>query len=243
MNLQLRVGDVLNKSFSIWLKNLVPFTILTAIVYLPVILYMAFLLMGELTLQGITNAGYALVVGGLVLDFIAAAAVIYGVVQQLRGQHAGLGECLSIGIKRLLPVLAVGLLAALCVILGLVALIIPGIIISLMLCVAVPAAVVERPGVIGALKRSKELTDGHKGTLFAIFFILGIIDKVAGFVTEKIFLGGAADMGDVKIYLIATLAIAVVLGALGAVVTAVIYNELRRMKDGIEVDEIAKVFE
>jgi len=51
------------------------------------------------------------------------------------------------------------------------------------------------------------------------------------------------DVGDVKTYLVALLVVAVLLGALGAVASAVMYNELRRMKDGVEVDEIAKVFE
>ena len=35
----LSVGSVLSQSFSIWLKNLVPFTILTVLVYSPVLIW------------------------------------------------------------------------------------------------------------------------------------------------------------------------------------------------------------
>jgi len=44
-------GAVLGRSFSIWLKNLVPFMILTLLVFFPLIIYTFVVVTGELTLE------------------------------------------------------------------------------------------------------------------------------------------------------------------------------------------------
>lgn len=243
MNLQLRAGEVLGTSFSIFFKNIIAFTILSAIVYLPILAYTVMLSSGELSLSKIQTWDWLLAGSRMTLDFIAAAAVTYGVVEQLRGNHAGIGKCLGVGLARLFPVLAVGLLVALCVLGGLFLLVIPGIIIMMMLSVAVPAAVVERPGIFGALKRSKELTDGHKGAIFVVFFVLGLIKMGITYGVQKTAMSNISSLDDIKIYMFVLLGVSIVMGALGAVASAVIYNNLRQIKDGVDLDEIAKVFE
>lgn len=237
------VGSVLKSSFSIWLKNLIPFTVLAVIVYSPLVLYTLAVMSDDLTLEIIANWGYAMAGGGFLLGMIATAAMVYGVVQQLNGKPASLGACIAVGIKRLFPVLGVGLLVALCVGLGLIALIIPGIIISLMLYVAIPVAVIEKPGVMASLSRSKELTSGYKGSIFGILFVLGVIERIVNKVLESSFITETATMDDVKMYLFLVLAVSIVLGALGAVANAVVYYDLRRAKEGVGVEELARVFE
>ena len=71
-------GAVLSRSFSIWLKNLVPFTILTFLVYSPLILYTAVLLGGDLTLKQIETWDRVESLLGGVLNLIASAALAYG---------------------------------------------------------------------------------------------------------------------------------------------------------------------
>lgn len=62
--------------------------------------------------------------------------------------------------------------------LGLIALIVPGIIVSVMLWVAVPAVVLERAGARAALRRSRELTRGRLWKLFLLGLIIGLADLV-----------------------------------------------------------------
>lgn len=238
------VGEVLKRSFGIWLKNLVPFTLLTLLVYSPLFIYtFIFFSSDSITASSILTYGLVTLAGGLTLSQVAAGAVTYGVIQQLRGQHAGIGKCISVGISRLIPVILVGLLVLLCIAGGLLLLIVPGVILACMLYVAVPAAVVERPGVFGALKRSADLTKGYKGSIFGLLFIIGIIENVISKVVESAFATDFKTMDDVKVYFIVLLVVAVALGALRAVTNAVAYHDLRLTKEGVDVNQLAAVFD
>src|SRR5688500_531654 len=96
-------GSSLGRGFGIWAKNLPSFLILAAIAYAPQLIYAATLDPMELVEPKISHRFLELGLG-LIGQFVATAAILYGVIQQLRGQHAGIGESLSVGLKRLLPV-------------------------------------------------------------------------------------------------------------------------------------------
>src|SRR5688572_26737424 len=148
---ELSVGGVLARSLGIWIRNLIPFIVLAAVVYSPLIVY-TFFTIGRIELSDDpvqTAQTWAIVVtlGAFLLNVIIAGAIIYGVVEELRGRRPSIGASLSVGLQRLLPVIGTGLLVALYVGLGLLALIIPGIILRCRYFVALPVAVIERPGV------------------------------------------------------------------------------------------------
>ena len=80
---------------------------------------------------------------------LAIAAVVQGAltratIAESEGHRASFGECLSIGLRFFLPLIAVGIVVGLGVVLGLILLIVPGVILALMWSVAAPAVVVER---------------------------------------------------------------------------------------------------
>jgi hypothetical protein len=236
-------GSVLSRSFSIFFKNFIPFMILQILVYSPLLVYTAILVSGELTIDSIVIWGVVVGIGGLLLNMVATGAMTYGVFQQLRGRSAGLGQCLLVGVKRMLPVLGVGILAAICIGLGFVALLIPGIILLCMLWVAVPVAVVERPGVFGSLSRSAELTKDNRLRIFGVVVVLFAINKLAEYLLESGVIGDAPSVGDIKLYLLLVLVTSLALGALSAVAAAVGYHDLRASKEGVGVEELARVFE
>jgi hypothetical protein len=184
------------------------------------------------------------------LDLILAGAVVYGVFQQLRGKAAPLTDCVRVGVARLLPVLGVALAVAVLVGLGSLALYIPGLLLTLMLWVAVPVAVVERQGVMGSLKRSNYLTSGEKGTIFLILLVLGSMHLAA------FLLGGLAMVGTGRGFMdvftddtepglaraLVPLLLVVPLGALSAVAAAVGYHDLRIAKEGVATEDLVSVF-
>ena len=213
------------------------------LVYSPLIVYTAIVLGGELTLDQITIWVYVSIVLGLLLDLVVTAALVYGTFQQLRGRHASIGESIGVGLKRLFPVLGVGILAGLFILGGLLLLVIPGLIFMCMLWVAVPVAVVERPGVVASLKRSAELTGGYRWSVFGILFVLNGIERIVDKVLEKSFIDPPQDMGDIKVYLVLVLGIGILLGSLQAVASAVGYHDLRQSKEGVGIEELARVFE
>lgn len=188
-----------------------------------------------------------LVLSGLVLGFLLSATLVYGTVLELRGGRAGIFQCISRGLGSLLPVIGIGILVSLIVGLGSLLLIIPGIIAFLMLWVAIPVAVVERPGVMASLSRSRALTKGYRWPLFGLILILvilgGIISAIAGGIVG---LGGFFATGEATSPFV-LLAINVVVqgfsGALIAVASAVAYHDLRIAKEGVSAEQIAAVFD
>ena len=82
----------------------------------------------------------------MVLIFVANGAIAYGVFQSLTGKTVTLGDCVRIGIQRLLPVIGVAIVTGFVVLIGYLMLFVPGIIFYVMFCTAVPVAVVDRPG-------------------------------------------------------------------------------------------------
>jgi hypothetical protein len=252
------VGEVLGTGIKIWLKNFISYVALTGICYLPLFIYAAVKLGSgsNLTiskLQSMQTVGYVVAVASLVLNFVAAGAVTYGVVMSLRGTPVGIGECITTGIKRFLPAIGVSIVAALCICLGFIAIIIPGIILMCVLYVAVPVCIIEARGVGGALSRSAALTKGHKGGIFGLLFIVGVINFVinkiltATLVPSPASLTTSAAVDDFvkslpKIVYI-SIAESVIMGSLGAVLCAVSYYLLRSEKEGTNIDQIGSVFD
>jgi hypothetical protein len=238
------VGNVLGKSFGIWFRNLIPFALLSAAVHVPLLVYVYFVMSGleqsadlERTFLIYSIVSFVL---SMALGYVASGAIIYGVVAEMRGAHASFGDCVGVGIRRLLPVIGVGILMTLCIMGGFILLIVPGVIITCMLFVSVAAAVCERPGLFGALRRSRELTRGYKLQIFGMMFVLGLLGWAVGAITQKVWTPQTLD--DVKLHAYVAIGFDVVLGALNAVVAAVTYALLRQEKEGTDTDELARVF-
>lgn len=235
-----RVGSVLSRGFSILFRNMVPFMLLAAIVFSPLVVYtmMIDLSFSNPDLMETVQIWTVVVIAAAIpLNMLLIAALAYGTFQDLRGQRATIGECLSHGLGRIFPVLGVTILSIICVLAGLVLLIVPGLIVATMLWVAVPVAVVEKPGVIASLKRSAELTSGYRWPVFGILFLLNALDRISGVIMENIY------FGDLMLYFILSIAIMMIIAAFEAVVVAVGYHDLRVAKEGIDTDQIAAVFD
>jgi uncharacterized membrane protein len=240
---EFRVGAVLSRSFSVLFRNFVPFVLLGVVFTLPS-QYFAFfpeILTGNNV--GVV-VGVTLIVHLLCMS-VLTATIVYGTILQLRGGHASMLDCFVKGLGLLLPVIAVSLLTGLIVGFGAILLIIPGLILYTVLWVAVPSAVVERPGIINSLKRSAELTKGCRWQIFSVIIILSMIgsvfDRLVSGPAVAVWSsdGGAAGIVAAIVALVVQAAIA----ALGAVAVAVGYHDLRIAKEGVDSDRIAAVFD
>jgi len=252
------VGNVLGKGFSTYFKNLPAFLAMSLICYAPLIIYALVAPNPFDTATGFDDLQkkvliYTLTISGgaILCQQFVLAAVTYSTVQELRGQHASFGASLGVGLKRLLPTLGVSIVSILCILLGVFAIIIGMFIVMCMLYVAVPASVIEKPGIGGALSRSATLTKGHRWAIFLIIIIVGIITKAVGYAAEHalvdhIKLGNGEEVphpDQWKTYMLVTVGVQVALSALGAAMAAATYVGLRNSKEGVGVDELAKVFD
>jgi hypothetical protein len=247
-----QLGTVIRAGFRVWFRNFAPFLLITLLVFSPLLIW------GVLTVQGEPSievraaqlerfSSWSQVLVPL-LDIVLSAALVYGVVMELSGQHASFARCLGTGLARFFPVLGVALLTMLAVIGGLILLIVPAFIVLCALYVTTQVAVLERPGVFGALARSRELTAGHRWELFAI--VLGFV--VLNFALTKLMevsMVDSATLGEdnfhevVRRVMYVDLARIVVTSSLSSVMSSAAYYYLRREKEGTSAGELARVFE
>lgn len=177
---------------------------------------------------------------------ILQGAVIYGTVQDMNGARPNIGEALATGLRAFLPLLGVSILLSLALIFGFVLLIVPGLIMLCVWSVAVPALVAERTGVFGAFSRSAELTRGHRWRIFALLVVVFVIALVVSLVIGAI-LGVVASPDPVAaasnpVVLVGDLLIDTVVAVISATGAAVLYVELRRLREGAGPQWLADIF-
>lgn len=250
-NYQLDVGGVIGQSFKVTLANIGPFTLVALIVHVPVLL----MLLAAAALPMAPETARLLAGGSdLVkqfIGFILSGALTFGVIQSLRGRQQDVGEIVSVGLRSAMRVFLVSLLAGLATLVGLVLCIVPGIIVSCMLWVAVPVAVMEDAGIQESMDRSQTLTVGTRLSIFAVNLLMGLIVGAAGLVIfgGSIMLATLAAGGQEASP--ALLAAGQLLGSvlvlpfecLQAASIAVGYHDLRVHREGAGVEDLVSVFE
>ena len=257
-------GTYAKTSFSIWSRNFIPFTGIMFVMLAPVLLYTGWLLYladGSAdtlaTYQGIMPLLSAL------LSLLATGVLAYGVVHALAGSPLGfLPARLRGGSRHLFAVLGVGLLSGgivfivfvggtmvLTAFVGIDAMedpspgflflaAIPAIILLMLWSLAIPVAVIERPGVSASLRRSRELTKGRRTGIFFALVLWGVGGSVIDTVAELALL----DNGHVHGYVWTSVISSAVWGGVYATLIAVIYQQIREAREGIGIDALREVF-
>lgn len=180
----------------------------------------------------------------LTLQYFLTAVIVYGALRYLQGNKAGIFACLGQGLRRILPIAIVAILTTILLSIGFLLLVIPGIIIALMICLAIPVLMVENPGIFGSLSRSRELTKGYRWHLLGLFLLAFVITTVVNIVVPMPFgLLGAIDPSLAAVGAIVGLALQLFTTVFMAVVLAVAYHDLRVAKEGVSTDQIAAVFD
>jgi hypothetical protein len=253
---QFTIGRVLETSFAVLARNIVPFGVLAlGLGVLDLLAQFATGVVASRTGQAVVSdhgaqvfwgiqgpsslLGIATFLLSIVIGNLVTAAVIYGVFQDLRGQRAGIGDCLSHGLAAILPVVIASVLFTLLAGVAFILLIIPGILVWLAFWLYVPAIVVEKRGIIESFKRSGFLTKRRRWAIFGLWLLV-VIASGAISMLLTIFLVPAVGVSGSTAVLYVWQAVAT---AFMAVMTAVSYYYLRVDKEGIAIDEIAAVFD
>lgn len=248
---QFGVGKVLSTTFQIFGSNLVPFLAIGLVLQIPALILEQLFdpaSMVNVASPGDTDWGYyfryiglALVVGGIV-NGLLTATLIYGSFQYLRGQKATLGECLAKGISALVPVAIAALGYSILAALGWILLIIPGVMIMVTYWLYAPVIVVEKQSIGQAFSRSADLTRGKRWSIFGLSLIYWVVAYLASLIIGLIF-GAAGGTSSPIAVTIFSYAVNALLAAFLAVATSVTYYYLRADKEGLDIDDIAKLFD
>ncbi len=231
----LTMGALLSESFSIYFSNFIPFLLISAVMLSPLFVYMAWV--SSLSSDPQKQILYLLLAIPIQLacSFVAASGITYGVYQHLRGGSPSITDCLQVGVTSFLPVVILAIVQTIGIIFGLILCIIPAILLSVQWAVSTPVMVEERPGTFEALRRSSYLTEGYRGAVFGVLFVLGLIQRLGSKLLE-------IAIDDLGTFLMASSAIDLLMTGLLATASAVMYYRLRSAKESIDVDQIASVF-
>ncbi|HTR88132.1 MAG TPA: hypothetical protein VMI56_26865 [Reyranella sp.] len=235
---QWTVGSVLSMSFSVFTGHLVPFAGTALLLTVPTLLFRLVLPLSFF--QNIVQIAFGQ---------IAYVTLIYGTVQALRGRKVAMGECLSEGFKRLGVAFVVGILYTIALAVGFVLLIVPGVLVLLWWAVAVPSAVVEKTGVADSFSRSSALTRDRRWRILGVLLVAGLIVGVIQFIIFWI-IGLMAGSTVTTLVLQHTSLFGLVQWLVGGValafyacLLATLYYSLRSDKEGVDINQIASVFD
>src|ERR1035437_8814845 len=99
-------------------------------------------------------------------------------------RDATVGQLLRAVTPVLGQLILVGISAGVGVVIGFILIIVPGLILITIWSVAAPVVVLERPGPLAALARSRELVRGNGWQVFGVIFVLGIFVVIAASAIE-----------------------------------------------------------
>jgi hypothetical protein len=176
MNQKLDVGGTLRQTFSTYGAQ--------AGVLLPV----AFALFVVVAIvDAIISGSFILFPLGLAVSVVAATlyqGMVVGLVRDVQDgrRDSSVQDLIDAAWPVVLPLIGVGIFAGICIGLGFLLFVIPGLILLTFWAVIAPVIVVERSGVFAALGRSRELVRGNGwqvfGVIFVVFLITGIVAAI-----------------------------------------------------------------
>jgi hypothetical protein len=188
--------------------------------------------------------GHSLV--SMFLTALLEGCVLAAALGELGGRSPAPREVLTTGLKFLLPLFAVNFLLALGVAAGLFLLVVPGVMLALAWCVAGPALVVERSGITAVFGRSAELTRNNRWRLFGLALIFAVASSIIQSGPGYHHYVGSPFWFDDMVFSPISILVRSVLSSLfhavAIVALAVIYVELRTLKEGAPPADLDQVF-
>ena len=223
MNSKLDTGRVFERIFGIYGEQFTLLIPAALVLFLPVAI-----LNGILLDSGGVLVGLATVAISLIATYWFQGMVVEAVVDILDGRRDHtVGSLFSSASPFIGTLIGAGILATLIIIVGFILIIIPGLIALTFLAVVAPAVVIERTGVTGSLRRSRELVGGNGWRVFGVIDVLILLTAVVGSIFNAI--GGAISDSFVG-YAVGDLIGRVLLSPLSAIAATVLFVELRRSK-------------
>ncbi len=222
MGRSIDIGAVISRTFEIYVDQ--------ASVLMPAAA-VVFVFSGLLTILLIAAAP-ALTILGLIVSLIAVTlftGMVVKLVDDIQDgrRDASPGELLRAVTPVLGQLILVAVVAGVAEGIGFVFLIVPGLFLVTIWSVAAPVVVLERPGGLGALGRSRELVRGNGWQVFGVILILVIGVAVVGGVIDVV-----ASAAGTAVGLIVRVIVGVLSAPISALAAAVLYFDLRGVRPG-----------
>jgi hypothetical protein len=243
MDEKIDMGRVVQRGFETLARNLPAYLLIAALLTgLPSFILQVVALEDAANTVGGAASWAVYLVGWLVSvlgGYLLQGAIVRSSLRDLGGMPAEIGRSLLISLRLVLPLLLLSIVVSVLTGIGFLLLIVPGIMVFVAFSVAVPVLVEERPGVFGSMQRSRDLTRGSRWRIF----ILCVIFYVLYFLLAALFSAIINALSD-SLYLDAFLQglLATVTAVIAAGMLTSLYLELRTVKEGATVSDLAEVF-
>ncbi len=203
---ELSIEELLSLTFNLYFKNFgiffIPFliaSIISALLSLPILSYaqeiqkMDFTGPPDVVLNKLLNILLTLIAITFVIAIISwiINSIVSGITIKSASDLIEKGETnmrtsFNFTVYKLPSILVAALIVGILTVLGLFALIIPGIIIYIMFYLVIPTIMIEKKGALDSLSRSKELVSNRWLKTFALALIIGIIIGVLAILVDLI---------------------------------------------------------
>src|SRR3989440_3096658 len=202
---ELGLGEVISKTFEVYRRDFAKYFVLFAVVGVIVqvvttLAQQAFVLptlpvnptpqQFSAYFSALFGALFLLLVVIFVVNIVFStiaegSSVKMASVQITKGQ-VSLGASIRFAVSRLLSIWALSIIVGIIVVLGIIALIVPGIILAIMFSLALPVLLIENKGVTESMGRSRQLVSHRWAKTFGTFLVLGIIVLIASLIFSAI---------------------------------------------------------
>ncbi len=259
------IGRVLRDSFGIMGRNLIPFAFVSLALHAVLVVLprsnpaTVFSATGDMTWSSYLVEPF---LRPLVADLVQLA-LMFAVLNNLRGQKTSLAD-FTHGVRFVPQVAAASVIGslpslggplvgrvmsgapALVLGVGMLSVAILSLLVMIIWWVAAQSIAIERKGVIDGLRRSAQLTEGRRWQIFGLTLVLSLIVLPVMFavsvfgktsLSELAFAQPTTPVGAIWF------AAAALLSAFNAVAATVGFSQLRAEKDGLEGEEVWRVFE
>ena len=252
------LGEVLDRTFTLYKRN---FWLFAGIMSFPLLLVF-FAQVGiaafRTTTPGTAPGSSALFLGvfgrfvilmivSMVMYAIAQAATIFAVSDLYLGRTATVRAAFGKVRGRVLRTIGVIFLVGLIVMVGFIALIIPGIILMCKTGVAVPAAMLEDKSAGAAVGRSMDLTKGYAMQMFLIFLLAWVLAIVAAAVFQypfmflaffKVAKHQAVPFVLLVLQYLSSFVSSVIVGPVATIAFSLMYYNLRVRKEAFDLQHL-----
>jgi hypothetical protein len=230
------VGGLVTDAFTVYFTNFRTFLTIAAAVVIPVQLIVTGVGLGELTRHYDPTPGAAqqlipIVASFLVIAPLTTAMSIYALLDVAEGRKPSAASAIQRGLDVFAPLLAVMVMYAVGVAVGVLALILPGIYLLVRWSFAIQSTVIDGKRGVEALNRSGELVQGSwwrvAGITLAANFLVGGLSALIG----APFLAAARSTDSAAFELAGQIIGGVVFAAPAALITTLLYFDQRARKN------------
>lgn len=189
---------------------------------------------------GLSESGFNIPLG--LISLFGQTALVHAALNRQIGKTVTIGSSLSAAGGLFLPIWGLSILTGLGLILGFLLLIIPGLYLMTLWVVAIPARIMNGPGVRDAMSASAELTKGVRWQVFGLILLAGLI--VGGCLVSVLAAAASLPAG---LELLGTAVLAPVALGLTTVIfaygSAALYHELKWGSERGPAETTAELFD